>query len=380
MNILLTGIDGYVGWPTALKLSKAHPEARIVGVDNLGRRRWVEESGSVTAVPVLSMEERVELAAEYGFDNISYIEGDLTDRDFVLQLFDVYKFDAVLHLASQPSAPYSQINGERAIYTQTNNLAMNTNLLWAIREKGLVDTCRFVETTTTGVYGAPAFPIPEGFCTGVEGGIEDKVPLLGMAGSWYHMSKSFEASNLWLANRQWKMNCTDLRTSIVYGSGTPETRLDPGLATRFDFDFFFGVVLNRFCAMALVGHPITVYGKGEQKKPFISLDDCAASCAASLDAALSGHTVLNQTTETISIKQMAEAVRDAAGRKGITVEVNHIENPRVEDEEHKMEMDNSGFMKLLPDCNPDFEREVAAMIDTLLPYKKVFEAYKDRFL
>ena len=78
MNILLTGIDGYVGWPTALRLSKEVPDSRIIGVDNFGRRRWVEESGSVSAVPIFSMEERLVAAQEHGFGNISFVEGDLS--------------------------------------------------------------------------------------------------------------------------------------------------------------------------------------------------------------------------------------------------------------------------------------------------------------
>jgi hypothetical protein len=53
----------------------------------------------------------------------------------------------------------------------------------------------------------------------------------------------------------------DLRTAITYGTRTDETQSDPRLATRFDFDFYFGVVVNRFAAQALAGFPITVYGK-----------------------------------------------------------------------------------------------------------------------
>ena len=34
--ILLTGADGYIGWPLMLKLSRAFPEERVIGVDHLG--------------------------------------------------------------------------------------------------------------------------------------------------------------------------------------------------------------------------------------------------------------------------------------------------------------------------------------------------------
>ena len=105
MTVLLTGADGYLGWPTALRLSD-RLEERIVCVDNFARREWVAESGSVSATPIDDPETRFA-----DVENLSLIEGDLADRDFVLQLLDTYEPDTVLHAAAQPSAPYSQING-----------------------------------------------------------------------------------------------------------------------------------------------------------------------------------------------------------------------------------------------------------------------------
>jgi len=381
MNILLTGIDGYVGWPTALKLAQELPEARIIGVDNLGRRKWVEESGSVTAIPIETMPVRLAAAREHGFTNISFIEGDLADRDFVNQLFDVYRFEVVLRVAAQPSAPYAQINGERANYTQFNNNQSTRNLLWAIKDRGLEKDCHFIETTTTGVYGAPEFEIPEGFVTAVNKGQEDVIPFPGIAGSWYHMSKSNDVNNLWLANRQWKLSITDLRTSIVYGTETHETQLDPRLATRFDFDFYFGVVINRFCAMVLTGYPITIYGKGEQRKPQISLEDCVQSCVNAVRLPLSGEfKVYNQTTEIISIVDIAEAIVSGARKLDIAAETKHIENPRVESEEHKMEMAVANFQTLLPNPKLNIAEGVYRMLEALKPYRETIEQHKDRFM
>ena len=42
MTILVTGADGYMGWPLMLKLAKELPDERIVGIDNFARRKWVE--------------------------------------------------------------------------------------------------------------------------------------------------------------------------------------------------------------------------------------------------------------------------------------------------------------------------------------------------
>lgn len=313
MEILLTGVDGYIGWPTALKISKQFPNSQIVGVDNLARRRWVVECGADTAIPIEEMGERLLIAREYGFSNISFVQGDLTQQDFVGQLFDTYTFDAVIHVAAQPSAPYSHINEERAAFTQFNNNQSTLNLLWAIKNKGLIESCHFIETTTMGVYGAPEFELPEGFIKAENKGKSDTIPLSGMAGSWYHMSKANDINSLFIANKLWKLSITDLRTAIVYGTETEETSLDPKLATRFDFDFYFGVVLNRFCAMAITGYPITIYGKGEQRKPQISLEDCVQSISNAVQAgSQAGMQIKNQTTEVVSIIDLASYIQKSA--------------------------------------------------------------------
>ncbi|MEW6386701.1 MAG: NAD-dependent epimerase/dehydratase family protein [Thermodesulfobacteriota bacterium] len=381
MNILLTGIDGYIGWPTALRLSREFPQARIIGVDNLGRRRWVEEAGSISAIPIASMEERLAAAREQGFTNISFIPGDLVEYAFVQQLFRQYAFPVVLHLAAQPSAPYSHINGDRANFTQFNNNQATRNLLWAIKENNLEGACHFLETTTMGVYGAPAFVVPEGFVTAENQGRRDRIPFAGMAGSWYHMSKSNDANNMWLANRLWRLAVTDLRTAIVYGAQTQETAREPRLATRFDFDFYFGIVLNRFCAMALAGYPITVYGKGALRKPFISLEDCVESNVNAVKAANAGEfLVYNQATEVLSIKDLAVAIRDAGAEFGLKVDLTHIANPRVEDEEHQMEIETARFATLLPAPKVMHREGIREMVQSLLPHRGVLETYKDRFL
>lgn len=380
MNILITGIDGYVGWPTALRVSKRFPDSKILGIDNYGRRRWVEECGAVSAIPIFSMEERLAAAKEHGFKNIQFQEGDLVERNWVMSLVKNFKPDVILHIASQPSAPYSQLNGERCNYTQENNVQGTRNLLWALKENNLLD-CLFVETTTTGIYGAPEFEIPEGFLEVSYKGGKDTIPFPGMAGSWYHMSKVFDACNLWLANRQWKLTVADIRTSIVFGVETPETILDPRLATRFDFDFDFGVVANRFCAMAIAGAPITVYGKGEQKKPQVSLEDAVESLVNSVSLPKDKKlTVYNQTAEQFSIVDLATAIKKAADKFGFKADISFIPNPRVEKEEHNMVMANENFIKLLGKKPQHLEDNIANMIEKLLPYKDTIMQYRHTFL
>lgn len=383
MSIIVTGADGYIGWPTALRIADRTND-RVVLVDNFERRNWVESVGSTSAVPIADIDERLEAAEEVlGLSNLSFVEGDLTDRSFVKQLLSVHEPDTIVHTAAQPSAPYSQINGERANYTQHNNLQSTRNLLWGLHEADLEDT-HFVETTTTGVYGAPEFPIPEGGATMENQGEADEVPFPAMAGSWYHLTKSHDAANMRLAHTQFGLPISDVRTAITYGTETQETAADPRLATRFDFDYYFGVVAHRFCAQAVAGYPMTVYGKGEQRKPFIALEDAVEGLA---QLALNGpnsrpddHVVYNQATRAISIVEIAETIADVASEFELDVEVKHFENPRDEDETHKMEIENDRYADLINGQSTTFEDGVRQVLGTLVDNQETVIAHEDRFL
>ncbi|WP_255150869.1 NAD-dependent epimerase/dehydratase family protein [Halorarius halobius] len=383
MSILVTGGDGYIGWPTALRIATRTDE-RVVVVDNFARRGWVEEVGSTSAVPIASIDERLDAAREvHGCSNLSLVEGDLTERSFVDQLLQVHEPSAIVHTAAQPSAPYSQINGERANYTQHNNMQATRNLLWGLEEHDMTDT-HFIETTTTGVYGAPEFPIPEGGAVMEHDGERDDVPFPAMAGSWYHLTKSHDAANMRLAHKQFDIPISDVRTAITYGTETEETRADDRLKTRFDFDYYFGVVAHRFAAQAVAGYPLTVYGKGEQRKPFVSLEDAVEGLARLAlqdpDERPDDLTVYNQVTRPIAIVEIAETIQEAAAAHDLDVDVTHVENPRDEDEEHEMEMANDRYMALIDEQRADFADGMADVLETLTRYQDTITAHEDRFL
>ncbi|PSP95991.1 UDP-sulfoquinovose synthase [Halobacteriales archaeon QS_4_62_28] len=383
MTILVTGGDGYLGWPTALRIAD-RTDDRVVLVDNFARRGWVEEVGATSATPVASIDERLDAAREvHDQSNLSFVEGDLAERSFVDELLTVHEPDVIVHTAAQPSAPYSQINGERANYTQHNNLQATRNLLWGLEEHDLTDT-HFVETTTTGIYGAPEFPIPEGGSTMINDGERDAVPFPAMSGSWYHMTKSHDAANMRLANQQFDIPISDVRTAIVYGTETEETRADDRLKTRFDFDYYFGTVTHRFCAQAIAGYPVTVYGKGEQRKPFVGLEDAVEGLArlalTDPDDRPDDLTVYNQVTRAISIVEIAETIAEVAREFELDVAVEHFENPRDEDETHKMEIENDRYADLIDGQDQPVESGVRDIFETLSRYDDTIAAHEDRFL
>ena len=213
MKILL------VEWMTlwlalALAISKKFKNCKIIGVDNLSRRKWVKMSNSTSAIPI-TMSQRIKTAKKLGFENINFIYGDLTDAHFTKDLFKRYDFDIVIHCASQPSAPYANSSLQRASFTLTNNNLSLLNLLWSIKEFGKKNI-KLINTSTTGVYGQQNFKIPEGFLK-IKNQGSDLIPFSNLGGSWYHITKSNDLNNLHLANRMWGLKVVDMRTAIVFG-------------------------------------------------------------------------------------------------------------------------------------------------------------------
>jgi nucleoside-diphosphate-sugar epimerase len=383
MTVLVTGGDGYIGWPTALRIADRTDE-RVLIVDNGARREWVAEVGATSATPVAPIDERLAAARDvHGLDNLSAVEGDLVERAFVDELLAVHEPSAIIHAAAQPSAPYSGINGERANYTQHNNMQATRNLLFGLSEHHQTDT-HFIETTTTGIYGAPEFPIPEGGTTVENQSERDELPFPGLGGSWYHQAKSHDAANLRLAHGEFGIPISDVRTAITYGTETPETRPDDRLQTRFDFDYYFGTVVHRFCAQAVAGYPVTVYGRGQQRKPFIALEDAVEGLArlalADPDDRPEGLTVYNQVTRAISIVEVAETIADVGSEYDLDVAVEHFENPRDEDETHKMEIENDRYAALIGEQSQSFEEGVRDVLGTLTHSEDTISAHEDRFL
>lgn len=363
-TILLTGNEGYMGWPTMLKLGLAFPDSLIIGVDNGLRGNLVRNLKLEPLVNPEPIKERIEAAKSvFGSKNLRSDFISLTDYVKVRMLLKKFKPDVIIHMASQPSAPYSQRGLFEAQFTQTNNVLSCLNLIWAIKEVGL-DNTHLIVTTTTGIYGAPKFPIPEGNLEHMN----DVIPYPAMAGSFYHMSRAFDAANLWLASRQFKFPITEIRTSIVCGSSTVETRKDLKLRTRFDSDFYFGTVLNRFVTKALNEEPIQVYGKGLQRKPMISLED---ACRSIVEVVKKGKQeklqILNQVEKAISIVDLAKNVsKFFEERTGKVVTIEHIPNPRIEDEIHQMEIDNKKFKALLKNnFNQTVEESIKQIVEDL---------------
>jgi len=332
MRILILGGDGYLGWPTALRFSARGHEVSVV--DNFSRRRWHTEHGTASLTPIGELDERIAAWREVSGEQIRSYVGAVEDGDFLDEVVAETKPEVVVHYGQQASAPFSMLSRERAVETQQANVIGNLNLLFAMRDH--VPDAHLVKLGTMGEYGQPDIDIEEGYIEIEHKGRKDTLPYPKLPGSLYHCSKVHDSTNIHFACRTWGLRATDLNQGVVYGVETEETARDERLVTRFDYDELFGTVLNRFCVQAVIGHPLTVYGAGNQTRGFLNIRDTLACVElAALNPAERGEfRVFNQFTEQFSVGQLAELVKEAGEHLGYRVEIQHYENPRVEKEEH----------------------------------------------
>src|SRR3954451_13105325 len=332
MRIMVLGGDGYLGWPTAMYLSSRGHDVAVL--DNAVRRQYDEELGSGSLVPIESLRTRVKAWREVTGAELTCYHGDLTDAEFTYDALKSFRPDAVVHFAEQRAAPYSMIDRKHAVYTQTNNIVGTLNLMYAVGE---VDRdIHIVKLGTMGEYGQPNIDIEEGYLEVEHKGRKDTLPFPKLPASLYHCSKVHDSTNIHFACRMWGLRATDLNQGVVYGIETEETAGDERLINRFDYDETFGTVLNRFCLQAVIGHSLTVYGSGNQIRGFLNIRDTlrCVELAVSTPAEAGDFRVFNQFTEQFSVIELAGLVKQAAEHLGYSVEVAHLENPRVEKEEH----------------------------------------------
>jgi UDP-sulfoquinovose synthase len=332
MRILILGGDGYLGWPTALRFSARGHEVSVV--DNFSRRRWHTEHGTASLTPIGELDQRIAAWREVSGEQIRSYVGAVEAGDFLDEVVSETKPEVIVHYGQQASAPFSMLSRERAVETQHANVIGNLNLLFAMRDH--VPDAHLVKLGTMGEYGQPDIDIEEGYIEIEHKGRKDTLPYPKLPGSLYHCSKVHDSTNIHFACRTWGLRATDLNQGVVYGVETEETARDERLVTRFDYDELFGTVLNRFCVQAVIGHPLTVYGGGNQTRGFLNIRDTLACVElAALNPAERGEfRVFNQFTEQFSVGQLAKRVKEAGEHLGYRVEIEHYENPRVEKEDH----------------------------------------------
>ena len=344
-HVLILGGDGYLGWPTAMYFSSR--DFKVTVVDNYFRRNACQELnvGMLYRVPTLI--ERSKIWYEKTGKEIKVVIDDLTNPEVIRGLFNgsvKYSWsidsnfsgipETVVHYAEQPSAPYSIINYNYSDITLVNNLRVTNNIMWALRD--FSRETHLIKLGTMGEYGTPNIDIEEGWIDISHKGRKDKFLFPRQGNSIYHTSKIMDTDLLWFGVRTWGLRVTDLMQGPVYGIETEESKIDKSLNTIFNYDEIFGTLINRFICQAVVGYPLTVYGKGEQTRGYININDTLQCILkSSLEPAKKSELrIFNQFIETFSVNQLAEKIKNVGNKRKHNVQISNVTNPRKETEEH----------------------------------------------
>lgn len=357
-HILILGGDGYLGWPTAMYFSKRGYKVTVV--DNYFRRHVGDEINAGMLYPIPTLVERAEIWHEKTGFEIKVIIGNLSDPELMRSLFTgkdlKYQWcmdskftgtpKTVVHYAEQPSAPYSMINYKTANFTLSNNLLVTNNLMFSVKD--LSKDTHIIKLGTMGEYGTPNIDIEEGWIDIKHKGREDRFLFPRQAGSIYHTSKIMDTDLMWFGCRMWGLKVTDLMQGPVYGVETDESKIDSRLRTIFNYDEIFGTIINRFIIQAIVGYPLTVYGKGGQTRGYLNIKDTlqCVHIAEKNPGKIGELSIYNQIMETFTVNELAVFTQKVGNELGYDVKIKNIKNPRVEREEHYYNPSYQGLLKL----------------------------------
>ncbi len=224
MKILITGAAGFIGSFLCKKLLETTND-EIVGLDNLN-----------DYYDVSLKEARLEMLKAY--NNFVFIKGDISDKPFIDQLFDKYKFDIVVNLAAQAGVRYSIDHPD--VYISSNIIGFY-NILEACRYHPVK---HLVYASSSSVYGGNK-KVP--FST------EDKVdnPV-----SLYAATKKSNELLAHAYSKLYNIPTTGLRFFTVYGPmGRP------------DMAYF------SFTNKLIKGETIEIFNYGNCKRDFTYIDD-----------------------------------------------------------------------------------------------------------
>lgn len=348
MKVVVTGGDGYCGWPTSLYLANRGHEVLII--DDGSRRRIADDLTAQSLTPIVSLKQRVETWNNEFGNNLHFETLNIAqDHEGLRTVLGKFGPDAIVHLAAQRSAPYSMSDRTGGYYTLSNNILSIQNILHLISSE--FPKARLVHLGSIGVYGYNDHPstIPEGAVEFWYDCNEDSsTPVRSRfpvsPGSLYHTSKAQIALLLDYYQAMFGLDVVDLYQGIVWGTQIPETQMHANFINRFDYDEYYGTVVNRFIVQGSVGLPLSIYGKGLQTRAFIHIADSVKCIEAALLATHrdnSGVQVYHQTAETLSVRAVAETVARLTG-----AEVGTIKNPRGEIEDHRFSVASDRFRNL----------------------------------
>lgn len=224
-TILVTGAAGFIGSFLSKKLLKSFNNIKLIGIDCI-----------TDYYDVSLKQERLKMLSSY--ENFKFLKGDISDKNFINNIFTEYKPSIVVNLAAQAGVRYSITNPDAYI---NSNILGFYNILEACRSFPVE---HLVYASSSSVYGSNE-KVP--YST------EDKVdnPV-----SLYAATKKSNELFAHAYSKLYKIPSTGLRFFTVYGPmGRP------------DMAYF------KFANKLVKGESIQIYNNGDMYRDFTYIDD-----------------------------------------------------------------------------------------------------------
>lgn len=232
MKLIVTGGAGFIGSNLILYLHNNYPDVEIVNIDKL------------TYASDLSYLEPIKQSDRYRFKKL-----DITDRHAIRDLFQKWNPDGIIHLAAESHVDNSIKGPEPFVYSNmvgTFNLLEECRLIWDQHED--LKPKRFLHISTDEVYGT----------LGDEGSFNEATPYA--PNSPYSASKAGSDFLVRSYHHTFGMNTVITNCSNNYGPHQHDEKLIPTVIRK-----------------ALSGEQIPVYGKGENVRDWLFVEDhCSA--------------------------------------------------------------------------------------------------------
>lgn len=271
-TILITGGAGFIGSHVVRRFVKNYPDYEIYNLDKLTYAGNLENLSDIDKKP-----------------NYHFVKGDISDAAFIDQLFQSHDFDGVIHLAAESHVDRSISNPMEFVFA---NVIGTVNLLNAARKswKEKYEEKLFYHVSTDEVYGS----LDQGGYFTEETPYDPKSPYSASKASSDHFVRAY--------HNTYKLPVVISNCSNNYGPNQFPEKLIP-------------LSINNIKNMK----PIPVYGKGENVRDWLYVEDHAAAIDLIFHRGKTGETYNiggnNERTNISLIYLLCEIMDRKLGRK-----------------------------------------------------------------